>query len=464
MRRSITGETVEHGGSFNGRRDPAGPSAVPVGCGRHDDHAQLLDWFLKRRDEAAEDAFEELMIRHGPMVLRVCRSVLKDPNDAEDAFQAVFLVLANRAGSIRRQGVLASWLFGVAQRVACRARSRAARSRALDRIAAERTGESYLPPESNPDGEILHQEIADLPERLRAPLVLCYLEGLTYEAAARQLAVTEGTVRGRLGRARERLRGRLIGAGVAVPAGLLAAGATARAQGTITAATVHSTTRIAQGFMAGHTATVLARGVLKAMLMNQLKAMTALLVFGIASGYGLWHVMASPVNGAGRIISRPAAGRTAHPQSPGTTPQDEARPATYRMEGSVRVEGTGEPVEGVKWQVYRTDPGQLSDAVSEVIATGADGRFAIDGPAGHVRYYARSLPAGYWCPELRSFADAIALGADPPPVRREIVVRKGTIWDFRFVAVRTGGLPAGTSRDRFGGSSGRRPTIAAWCA
>ena len=86
--------------------------------------AQLLDRFVSRRDEAAEAAFEELVIRHGPMVLRVCRGVLHDAHDAEDAFQAVFLVLANRAGSIRRSGSVASWLFGVAQRVAIRGEAR----------------------------------------------------------------------------------------------------------------------------------------------------------------------------------------------------------------------------------------------------------------------------------------------------------------------------------------------------
>ncbi len=91
----------------------------------------LLDWFVSRQDEAAEAAFEELIIRHGPMVLRVCQGVLHDAHDAEDAFQAVFLVLANRARSIRRSGSLASWLFGVAQRVAIRCkRSNARRRRA----------------------------------------------------------------------------------------------------------------------------------------------------------------------------------------------------------------------------------------------------------------------------------------------------------------------------------------------
>ena len=121
--------------------------------------AELLDRFVSRRDEAAEAAFEELVIRHGPMVLRVCRSVLHDAHDAEDAFQAVFLVLANRARSIRRSGSVASWLFGVAQRVAIRGKRSAARRHALDQLVAERTSESYLPAENDPDAEILHEEI-----------------------------------------------------------------------------------------------------------------------------------------------------------------------------------------------------------------------------------------------------------------------------------------------------------------
>ena len=100
--------------------------------------AQLLDRFVSGRDEAAEAAFEELMIRHAPMVLDVCRGALHDAHDAEDAFQAVFLVLASRAGSIRRAGSIASWLFGVARRVAARSRRGAARRRGS--IAASRSG------------------------------------------------------------------------------------------------------------------------------------------------------------------------------------------------------------------------------------------------------------------------------------------------------------------------------------
>ena len=141
----------------------------------------------------------------------------------------MFLVLANRARSIRRKESVASWLFGVG--VAARARSRVARRRAIDHKAAERVPECYVLPEHDPDREIVHEELDRLPDRLRAPVVLCYLEGLTYDAAAHQLDLTEGTLRGRLSQARKRLRGRLTRRGVAVPAGLLTAGATIRACG-----------------------------------------------------------------------------------------------------------------------------------------------------------------------------------------------------------------------------------------
>ena len=124
--------------------------------------AQLLERFVSQRDETAEAAFEELVIRHGPMVLRICRSVLHDPHDAEDAFQAVFLVLANRAEAIRQGDAVASWLFGVAHRVATRVKRGAARRRTLEQQVAERTAKIDLPAMDDSDWEILHEEIVRL--------------------------------------------------------------------------------------------------------------------------------------------------------------------------------------------------------------------------------------------------------------------------------------------------------------
>ena len=124
--------------------------------------------------------------------------------------------------------------------------------------------------------------------------MLCYLQGLTYAAAAHQLGLSEVAIQGRLARARERLRHRLIRRGVTVPAGLLAAGAASQAQAAIPLTLIHSTIRIALGFVAGNTAAVLARGVLNSMLLNQLKVATVLLCLGIGGSYWAWHALAGP--------------------------------------------------------------------------------------------------------------------------------------------------------------------------
>jgi RNA polymerase sigma factor (sigma-70 family) len=251
--------------------------------------ALLLDRFVAKRDEAA---FEELVIRHGPMVLRVCRSALRDTHDAEDAFQAIFLVLANRAKAIRRSESVASWLFGVALRVALRSKRVANRHRALDQTLAERTGERYFAAEADSDCEILHEEINGLPAHLRVPIVLCYLQGLTYAAAALQLGVSETAIRGRLARARKLLQRQLSRRGVTMPAALLAAGAVGKTEAAIPSTLIHSTVRIAHGFLAAHAASVLARGILKSMLLSRLKSAIVVLCVSLAGSLWAWHTFA----------------------------------------------------------------------------------------------------------------------------------------------------------------------------
>jgi RNA polymerase sigma factor (sigma-70 family) len=175
---------------------------------------QLLERFLTRNGEAAELAFAALVERHGPMVLRVCRRVLTDPDDAHDAFQATFLVLATKAGSLRRRDSLASWLHGVAIRVARCSRAASARRRVHEfRKAA--AGSIVFETEEDDLGPIVHQEFARLPERYRAPMALCDMEDLTHEQAARQLGLPVGTVKSRLARGRARLRDRLTRRGLA---------------------------------------------------------------------------------------------------------------------------------------------------------------------------------------------------------------------------------------------------------
>ncbi len=175
---------------------------------------QLLERFAVRGDG---DAFAAIVARHGTMVLSVCRSVLgpRDEADAEDAFQATFLVLVRRAGSFPLHGSLAGWLYRVARWVARQARIEASRRRARERIAAVR-GEVEPPhdPARDEFRRLVHQELAHLPERYRMPILLCDLHGLTRDEAAEAIGCPPGTVAGRLARGREQLRGRLARRGV----------------------------------------------------------------------------------------------------------------------------------------------------------------------------------------------------------------------------------------------------------
>jgi RNA polymerase sigma factor (sigma-70 family) len=390
--------------------------------------AELLDRFVVRRDEAAEAAFEELVIRHGPMVLRVCRSLLHDAHDAEDAFQAIFLVLANRAGSIRRSGSVASWLFGVAHRVISRARRSAARRRTLNQLVAERTSESYFPAQNDPDWEILHEEIHRLPERLRAPVVLCYLQGLTYAEAAHQLGLSAVAIQGRLARARGRLHPRLIRRGVTGPAGLLTAGAASQAQAAIPLTLIHSTSRIALGFMAGNTAAVLARGVLTSMMLNQLKVATVLLCLAIGGGYWAWQAFAGPPDEKGRLDQ----GRVAQTPASSPKPKPSQPLMAYRLTGSVRLEGTGEPVAGATVDVMIADSGQGHRGENRTALSGADGRYTVDLPPGSARSWTLIPPVGYWAPRELQKSEEFVVSKDEPVHRKDYLVRRGTVWDFHI--------------------------------
>ncbi len=169
---------------------------------------QLIERFVARRDAAGEAAFVALVARHGSMVLGVCRQLLGDYQHAEDAFQAVFLVLARRAGLIRDPDLLSNWLYGVALRTARKARAGLARRRKSEEDhAANRPGACVTrPPDEaaidREQAEALHEEIDRLPTSSRLPVVLCYFEGLSLAEAAQRLRCPAGTVHSRLVRAR----------------------------------------------------------------------------------------------------------------------------------------------------------------------------------------------------------------------------------------------------------------------
>jgi RNA polymerase sigma factor (sigma-70 family) len=249
-------------------------TVAPTGS---EEDGELLRRFIAAGEEAA---FAGLVRRHGAMVFGVCRRLLNDIHDAEDAFQATFLVLARRAASVRKPDAVASWLYGVAYRVARKARTVQRNNRPLADApeptssadpVAEATWRELRP--------VIDEELNRLPEKYRAPLVLCYLEGRTNEEAARLLGWTKGTVSGRLARARDLLRPRLARRGLALPAGGVAA-VLAHAEGA-SAALLETTVKTALAGGASVPATVLAEGVMRAMFV---KKMTTLAVVVLALG------------------------------------------------------------------------------------------------------------------------------------------------------------------------------------
>ena len=239
-------------------RRPVCSHAVQRRLGRRINGRRAAGPFHLRRDEAGELAFTVLVERHGPMVMRVCRSILRDEHDAHDALQATFLILVRRCRSVRKHDSVASWLHGVALRVASCARAGAARRRLHEhRVAAVATTD-FRDTENDLDlANALHDELDRLPQRHRAVIVLCYLEGLACEAAALRLGVPVGTVKSRLARGRDRLRGRLIRRGLAPSGGLLGIGlATETVQAALPGSVVKAIARTATSFAAGEEATL----------------------------------------------------------------------------------------------------------------------------------------------------------------------------------------------------------------
>jgi len=283
---------------------------------------QLLEGFISRREEGA---LAVLVQRHGPMVWGVCRRVLHNYHDAEDAFQATFLVLVRKAASIMPREMVVNWLHGVAHQTALKARATAAKRKARERQVTEMPDLQTRQDEQLDDlHHLLDRELGRLPEKYRVVLLLCDLEDKTRTQAARQLGVPEGTVAGWLARARVMLAKRLARHGLAVSVGTVAATLLNNAasasvptplmMSTIQAATLVAANHAAAGVVSASVA-ALTEGVLKTMFMTKLKIATAIVVAVVALlgvGRSLYPTSAAaPPERNGQIVQDPAVGKPA---------------------------------------------------------------------------------------------------------------------------------------------------------
>jgi RNA polymerase sigma factor (sigma-70 family) len=263
---------------------------------------ELLELFSDRQEEAA---FAELVRRHGPMVLGLCRRILRNEADAEDAFQATFLVLSRKAGSLRPRESLCGWLHSVAYRIAQKARIDSARRRHHEgRVGARQVTDPLAQMTLQEADEVLHRELARLPDKFRAPLVLCYLEGLTRDEAAQRMGWPVSTLKSRLEQARDRLRARLASRGLALSAALGAwLVGEATVSGGVPPVLLHSTVKAATSVVAGGAAApvlsaraaALTQGVVRTMFLTKFKPAVGLcLVVACACAIALAQVSVGP--------------------------------------------------------------------------------------------------------------------------------------------------------------------------
>jgi RNA polymerase sigma factor (sigma-70 family) len=330
----------------------------------------LLRRFAAGGDEAA---FAALVQRHGPLVLSVCRRVLRHEQDAEDAFQATFLILARKAGSIRGQGALAGWLYRVAWRLAVRLRA----------AGAKQTPAAISKPAPQPDPSaeaslrelqrLLDEEVGRLPEKYRAPFVLCCLEGHSRAEAARLLGWNEGTLSGRLALARQRLRQRLARRGVSLTAGLCAVALGSGANAGVPVA-----------LAGGTVAAALAEAALRATSAARLKFAAVVLLFLTLAGVGAgMHALQAPA-GKPPEGERPASGSPAAPDQ--ATPRldrhgDPLPPGAVARLGTIRFRTWADTVAFLPGDKVLATMGGEAVSFWEV-STGKETRRKVDMPWG----------------------------------------------------------------------------------
>jgi RNA polymerase sigma factor (sigma-70 family) len=376
---------------------------------------QLLERFASEQDELA---FETLLDRHGRMVLGVCRRLLSDAHDAEDAFQATFLVLVCKAGSIAKRESAASWLYGVAHRIAVRAKARAdrqrTRSKPLPDLADVRQQDLPTQVERAQMFAALDEELNRLPEKHRAPLVLCYLEGKSRQEAAQQLSWPVGTLQRRLVRGRELLHTRLARRGLALSAALSASALSpSAAPAAISVELITSTLKAAvlvaagKGAAAGAIsaqAAALTKGALNALFLTKLKIATVLVftvgVLGMGVGTLTQQVLAQRQS--------QASAQTVPPAKP-VDSQRELSTADQQEETAIAgrvLDPDGKAVAGAEVRVLAYPKGSLVDRLDatekrfsvQVGKANGDGQFRLNvthPPGDHVPVFAVATAPGF---------------------------------------------------------------------